>query len=163
MIVVEMPKVNENMAEATLDRWLVKEGEAVAKDQPLCMLITDKASGELPAPAKGKVLQILALERAVLPVGYSLCVIGGEAEAPPAGLKGKNEALLAAHLGAATTAGSLNVSQAPILSGGPAVRATPAARRLAREAGADLAAISKKFKLAGPVAEKDVKRFLEGG
>lgn len=46
-------------------------------------------------------------------------------------------------------------------SGSAAVRATPAARRLAKEAGLDLAAVVKKLNLSGPVTEKDIKRFLE--
>jgi len=162
MTPVEMPKANENLTEATLNRWLVKEGDAIAKDQPLCELITDKAQGEMPSPAAGTVLKIFGLERAVLPVGYILCVIGAPGTKVPADLETKNEAILAAHRGAATAIGplppgGLNPAALPAASG---VRATPVARRLAKEAGVDLAAVAKKYNLTAPVSEKDIKRYM---
>ena len=161
MTTVEMPKANENLTEATLDRWLVKEGSEVSLNQPLCEIITDKAKFELPAPAAGVVLKILAPERALLPVGYALCAIGGAGERAPDGLAARNEKLLAAHRGLTTALEALPAGAAPVpLAGGPAVRATPVARRLAKEAGIDLAEIVKKYALTAPVTEKDVRRFL---
>ena len=161
MITVEMPKANENMTEATLDHWLVKEGECVAQDQGLCEIITDKAKFELPSPAAGSVLKILAPERAVWPVGYILCLLGDNTEKAGPEFAARNEALLAAHK-QALTALPPPVPGAGVLA--PAqgvVRATPAARRLAREQGVDLAAVAQAFQLTGPVGEKDVKAYLE--
>ena len=157
MILVEMPKANENLTEATLDRWLVKAGESVAKDQPLCEIITDKAKFELPATESGVVLVILGIERSVLPVGSVLCVIGAAGESPPAGLAARNDALAAAHRGSTTA-----VSAGGAVSGpATAVRATPAARRVAKEAGVNLAEVARALNLSGPVNEKDVKAYLE--
>ena len=165
MTPVEMPKANENMTEATLDRWLVKEGQFVAKDQGLCEIITDKAKFDMPAPVAGTVLKILAPERAVLPVGYVLCVIGAASEPIPADFGPKNEQLLAAHRSAATSisapGASLTVG-APVSATG-AIRATPAARRAAKEAGVDLAAVAAALKICGVINEKDIKTFLERG
>jgi pyruvate dehydrogenase E2 component (dihydrolipoamide acetyltransferase) len=159
MTSVEMPKANENMIEATLDRWLVKEGDPVKKDQALCDIITDKAKFEMPSPAAGVVLKILGPERALLPVGYVMCVIGSAGEQVSADIAAKNEALLAAHRGAAT-------SISPTATGvsadiGSAVRATPAARRIAKENGVDLAAVVKAYSLTAPVGEKDIRRFID--
>ena len=160
MLPVEMPKANENLTEATLERWLVREGQAVKKDQALCEIITDKAKFEMPSPDAGIVLKILGEERAMLPVGYVMCVLGATGELVPESLATKNAELLKAHKGAATAlpnaGGGANVSAAA----GNSVRATPAARRIAKEHGVDLAAVAAKFNLTAPVGEKDVLKFL---
>ena len=69
-------------------------------------------------------------ERAVLPVGYVLCVLGAGGEAIPADVEKRNEALLAAHKGMVTQTGSAPAAVDPAAMGGASgVRATPAARR----------------------------------
>ncbi|HEY3323384.1 MAG TPA: biotin/lipoyl-containing protein [Planctomycetota bacterium] len=162
---VEMPKANENMTEATLERWLVKEGQPVAKDQGLCEIITDKAKFEMPSPAAGQILKILGPERAVLPVGYVMCVVGAPGEVPPADLAARNDALLASHRAAATAipsvGGAATTQSAGSNVSGGAVRATPAARRLAKEQGVDLADVVRVLNLTAPVNEKDIKAYLE--
>lgn len=163
MTPVTMPKANENLTEATLDRWLVKPGDKVAEHQPLCEIITDKAKFELPSPTAGTVLKLYTLERAMLPVGYTLCVLGQSEEAPPIEIEPQNAALLQAHRGAVTASApnSGAAAGAAILSGGSAVRATPAARRVAKELGVDLAAVAAALKLSAPVNEKDVREFAQ--
>ena len=160
MTLVEMPKANENLTEATLDRWLVREGDVVTINQSLCDIITDKAKFEMPSPAAGTILKHCAPERSVLPVGYVMCVIGEATELIPASLDVKNDALIAAHKGMVTA-----VSSAPAIAidtaASPAVRATPAARRVAKELNVDLAAVAKALNLTGPVNEKDVRAFYE--
>ena len=163
---VEMPKANENLTEATLDRWLVKEGQSVTKDQSLCDIITDKAKFEMPSPAAGTVLKLLAPERALLPVGYVMCVLGTPSESVPSEVAAANEKLLAAHRASATALASSATSTgsaqtAGTAVGGAGVRATPAARRIAKEKGVDLAEVVKTLSLTGPVNEKDIARFLE--
>ncbi|MFH0937918.1 MAG: biotin/lipoyl-containing protein [Planctomycetota bacterium] len=171
MTPIEMPKANENLTEATLNRWLVKEGDVIVKDQSLCELITDKAQGEIFSPVAGTVLKIFGLERAVLPVGYILCVIGQSGTNVPTDLAAKNETILAAHRGLTTAIGPLSpagdASRAPSghaleslsTMAASGVRATPAARRLAKELGVNLAAVAQKYNLSAPISEKDIKRF----
>jgi len=165
MIPVEMPKANENLTEATLDRWLVKEGDIVAKDQSLCDIITDKAKFEMPSPAAGQILKILGPERAMLPVGYVMCVIGTAAETVPAEIAARNQALLEAHRNAATSIPAVNPSgttaPAAPLASGTGVRATPAARRVAKESGIDLADVARVLNLSAPISEKDIKTYLD--
>lgn len=159
-----MPKANENLTEATLDRWLVKEGDSVAKDGSLCDIITDKATFQMPAPCAGIVLKLLAPERSILPVGYVMCVLGASGETVSADWATKNEALLEAHRQAAMSVAPIATpsggAPVPSVSGG-GVRATPAARRLAKEKGVDLAAVAKMLNLSGPVNEKDILAYLE--
>lgn len=163
MTPVEMPKANENLTEATLDRWLVKEGDSVNKDQALCEIITDKAKFEMPSPCAGKILQRFSPERSLLPVGFVMCVIGEAGEAVSADIATKNDALLATHKNAATSFASSGSSASPgsAVAGGSGIRATPAARRIAKEAGIDLGEIAKALNLTGPVNEKDVKTYLD--
>jgi len=160
MTPVEMPKANENLTEATLERWLVREGQAVLKDQALCEIITDKAKFEMPSPDAGIVLKILGEERAMLPVGYVMCVLGAAGEAVPDSFATKNAELLKAHRGAATAVSNPKEAANVAAAAGNAVRATPAARRIAKEHGVDLAAVVAKFSLTAPVGEKDVLKFL---
>lgn len=164
MTPVEMPKANENLTEATLSHWLVHEGQWVAPTQRLCVIITDKATFELPSPAEGLVRRIYQKEKALLPVGYILCAIGAQEEPVPGEYETRNCTVLSAHRTA--TAGVLppsGTSTAPMV--GPSVtgtvRATPAARRAAREAGVDLAEVTRVLNLEGPVNEQNVRAFVE--
>lgn len=163
MTPVEMPKANENLTEATLEQWLVREGDPVQKDQSICIIITDKATFEMPCPVAGTVRKIYGEERAVLPVGYIMCAVGAPDEAVPESYATRNTHTLATHRGAVTATGaSLGASVAPAAAP-QAVRATPAARRLAKEKGIDLAAVAAGMKLPGPVNEKDILAYLERG
>ena len=160
MLPVEMPKANENLTEATLEMWLVQEGQSVQEKQSLCTIITDKATFEMPAPTGGTVRKIYGPERAMLPVGYILCALGEANEPVPAEYEARNRQVLDAHRGA--TVAVSPAAAASVTAGAPgAVRATPAARRIAKEAGVDLAEVAKALNLSGPVNEKDVKAYLE--
>ena len=55
---VEIPDLGESVTEAILVEWLKAEGDSVALDEPLCVLETDKADVELPAPAAGALHQL---------------------------------------------------------------------------------------------------------
>lgn len=160
MTLVEMPKANENLTEATLSRWLVKVGDKVSAQAPLCEIITDKAKFELPAPESGIVLDRFVEDHSVVPVGYVLCVIGNDLEKIPKEISEKNAALIFNYRGAATQlvtgVSESAAAQNPGLEG---IRATPAARRVARELGLDLAMIAKNFNPTGPITEQDVRNF----
>lgn len=162
MTPVEMPKANENLTEATLETWMVKVGQSVEEKQSICTIITDKATFEMPAPCAGTIRKIYGAERSLLPVGYIMCAIGGPDEAVPEDYETRNKQVVEAHRGATTAATPMQNGAAAVAAASPsAVRATPAARRIAKEAGVDLAEIVKALNLTGPVGEKDVKAYLE--
>lgn len=73
MIDVAVPQLGESVTEGTITKWLVKEGDVVVKDQPIAEIATDKADSELPAPAGGRVVKLLANEGAVVPVRTVIC------------------------------------------------------------------------------------------
>lgn len=82
MTEVKVPAVAESITEVTLSRYLVKEGEYVELDQPICELETDKASQEIPSPVAGTV-KFVAQEGSDLKVGAVICMVD-ETSAKPA-------------------------------------------------------------------------------
>ncbi|MCM0080011.1 2-oxoglutarate dehydrogenase complex dihydrolipoyllysine-residue succinyltransferase [Geomonas sp. Red32] len=83
---IKVPSVGESVFEALIARWLKKDGEQVAKDEPLCEIETDKITLEVTAEADG-VLHILVPEVETVKIGAVIGTIeeGATAEAPPAG------------------------------------------------------------------------------
>ena len=81
---VLMPELGESVTEGTVTRWLKKVGDAVAADEPLVEISTDKVDTEIPSPAAGTLLSITAAEDATVPVGGELGRIGTAAATAPA-------------------------------------------------------------------------------
>ena len=71
-----MPELGESVTEGTVTRWLKKVGDAVAADEPLVEISTDKVDTEIPSPAAGTLLSITAAEDVTVPVGGELGRIG---------------------------------------------------------------------------------------
>jgi pyruvate dehydrogenase E2 component (dihydrolipoamide acetyltransferase) len=186
-----LPDIGEGLAEAEIVKWHVPVGGAVAVDQTVVEVETDKAVVEIPSPFAGRVIHHGAGEGEVVRVGEVLVVIGDDDEvwAPPASLPAPPaasrpaeppaparppevparapevpasppEALPAA---AAPIVGTLSeeavdlTPAAPAFSDGAAVRASalPRVRKLAAEAGVDLASIAGTGP-GGRVTEADV-------
>jgi 2-oxoisovalerate dehydrogenase E2 component (dihydrolipoyl transacylase) len=78
---VLVPLLGEGVEEVTVIKWLKKEGEAVNELEPLLEVNTDKVDTEIPAPASGTVLKILAEEGVPAKVGTVLALIGKPGEA----------------------------------------------------------------------------------
>lgn len=137
---VILPRVDMDMAAGKISKWHVKEGEKVAKGALLFEIETDKAAMEIDSPADGILRNIVVAEGASAPVGSAVAYIYAEGEAVstpaaprPEAAPAKPEAPTPAAVPAAT-------AQAADVNG-EAPRATPLARRLAREAGLSIAAI----------------------
>jgi 2-oxoglutarate dehydrogenase E2 component (dihydrolipoamide succinyltransferase) len=77
---VVMPQMGESIAEGTIVRWMKRVGEPVDRDEPLFEISTDKVDAEIPAPAGGVLLAILAREGETVPVESVVGVIGAEGE-----------------------------------------------------------------------------------
>src|SRR5207302_10973412 len=71
-IEIKVPSLGESITEATVAKWLKRPGEAVAADEPIAELETDKVTLEVPAPASGTLSEIVAEEGANVPVGAVL-------------------------------------------------------------------------------------------
>jgi 2-oxoglutarate dehydrogenase E2 component (dihydrolipoamide succinyltransferase) len=70
-----MPKLGESIIEATIVRWLKKEGDAVTEDEPIAELATDKVDSEIPSPVAGTILKTFFNEGDVVPVGKIIALI----------------------------------------------------------------------------------------
>ena len=79
---VTMPALGESVTEGTVTRWLKNVGDAVALDEPLLEVSTDKVDTEIPSPVAGTLQEILVAEDETVPVGADLAVIGEGATAP---------------------------------------------------------------------------------
>ena len=73
---VIMPTLGLTMEEGTITEWLKREGEAVAKDEPLFVVETDKAAMEVPSPASGVLSKIIAAVGVTVAVRKPIALIG---------------------------------------------------------------------------------------
>ena len=154
---IVLPRLFENMEEGTIGRWLVSVGETVSVGTPLCELITEKTTLELPSEVAGTVRRLVAPEKAVVPPGFVLALVGQEDE-DLIDVSAENAALQTAPIEVVVPVATPIETPAP--NAGGRLRATPAARRAAKELGVDLELVAQKF--AGKVlSEDDVKRFAE--
>ena len=72
MTEIRVPTLGESVTEATIGRWFKKAGDAVAVDEPLVELETDKVTIEVPAPSAGTLSEIIAADGATVAVGALL-------------------------------------------------------------------------------------------
>ena len=92
---IRVPTLGESVTEATIGRWFKRPGEAVAADEPVVELETDKVTVEVPAPASGVLAEILAKDGETVAPGALLGQIqegGAPAKAAPAPAKAAPEA-----------------------------------------------------------------------
>src|SRR5579875_2742691 len=80
-----MPQLGETVTEGTITRWLKQVGDAVAEDEVLFEVSTDKVDSEVPSPAAGVLSEILVNEGDTVDVGTKLAVISAEGAAPASG------------------------------------------------------------------------------
>ena len=76
---ITLPAMGEGIIEATINKWLVKEGTAFMEDDPLVEVATDKVDSEIPAPASGKLVSILVQEGTVARIGDIIAVFENDA------------------------------------------------------------------------------------
>jgi 2-oxoglutarate dehydrogenase E2 component (dihydrolipoamide succinyltransferase) len=81
-IEIKVPTLGESVTSATIARWLKHPGDAVAADEPLVELETDKVTVEVNAPASGRLTQIVAADGAEVPVGAVLGLLSDGADQP---------------------------------------------------------------------------------
>ena len=170
---VLMPALGESVTEGTVTRWLKKVGDAVAVDEPLVEVSTDKVDTEIPSPASGTLLSITAEEDDTVAVGGELAKIGAAGAAPqaaptpppappapaptppPAPAPAPAPAAPAPAPHAAAPAPAHPTPAGHTVAGDGAPYVTPLVRKLAAEQGVDLAAV-KGTGVGGRIRKQDV-------
>src|SRR5882672_10655220 len=171
-VTIVVPQLGESVVEGTVGKWLKKEGEPIAKDEPIIEIITDKINIELPAPSAGTLGKITVPEGTVAVVGQQLGVILGPGESLPAGTGAP----------APAQAQQPQRPQAPPQGGGPSrqpeparagaavaeapsgedQRVSPAVRKLLKEHNLDVSGI-RGSGMGGRVTREDVLNHIEAG
>ena len=151
-IPVTLPQMGESVVEGTVERWLVREGERVEKDQIVCEVTTDKVDAEIPAPEAGVITKILVAEGTTVDVGVELALIDPAATA------------------------TVQPSATPVLSAQPAAgapsapaaadegtgRVSPLARRIGEDQGVPVDSMPGSG-ASGRVVKADVVSYMERG
>ena len=75
---VELPKMGESVAEATITSWLKSVGDSIEEDEPIVEIATDKVDSEVPSPCSGILKEILFNENDIVPVGSVFAIIESE-------------------------------------------------------------------------------------
>ncbi|MBN9567800.1 MAG: 2-oxoglutarate dehydrogenase complex dihydrolipoyllysine-residue succinyltransferase [Alphaproteobacteria bacterium] len=161
-IQITVPAMGESVTEATVARWLKKEGEAVARDEPVVELETDKVSVEVPAPADGAIESISVKEGDTVSVGTILGAIaeGKSGTAKPAAATPKP-----AEAPKPQPAPQPVAAPVPAAAPAPAAAAAPvmpSVRRIAAETGLSPAAVPGSGR-DGRVLKGDMLAALEAG
>jgi len=146
------------MEEATIGEWLVEVGQQVDKEQPLCELITEKTTFEFPSPVEGTLRLIVLPAKSVAAVGEIICLIGEPKDELPDLETLKN----GSGQSSAKSTFKRSAVKSTFAKRNERIRATPAARRAARERGISL----EKIVAAYPdkvLIEDDVNNFKENG
>jgi len=154
-----MPRLGETMEQGTISNWLVKPGDDFARGDPLLELETDKTLVEYPALGAGKLIETLVAPGDVVDVGAPIAIIetpdvwDSVSDVPEAEVPTEESS-------AASTVPDTVISASQVES--DKLRATPLARRLARQGGIDLSALNGTGR-RGRVEARDVQSRLEAG
>ncbi|MBN2310085.1 MAG: 2-oxo acid dehydrogenase subunit E2 [Candidatus Hydrogenedentes bacterium] len=162
----KLPALAENIETATVTKVLVSVGDAVAVDQPVLEIETDKAAAEVPSSVSGTITELLVNEGDTVKVGAVVFRATGQDAAPapkadaPVAAEVPAEPARPAEMPAPVEPDSAGPAPAPKRSGAPGV-AAPSVRRLARELGVDLSEVTGSG-ADGRITADDVKAHAAG-
>ncbi|RYC17327.1 pyruvate dehydrogenase complex dihydrolipoamide acetyltransferase [Ciceribacter ferrooxidans] len=170
---ITMPALSPTMEEGNLSKWLVKEGDKVKSGDVIAEIETDKATMEVEAVDEGTVAKIIVPAGTEgVKVNALIAILAGEGEDVSAAAAGgaatapapKTEAAPAATPAAVpvTDKAPAASTPAPVAASGDRVFSSPLARRLAKEAGIDLSAVSGTGP-HGRVVKSDIEKAVAGG
>ncbi|NDI11661.1 MAG: 2-oxoglutarate dehydrogenase, E2 component, dihydrolipoamide succinyltransferase, partial [Actinobacteria bacterium] len=165
--IVSMPALGESVTEGTVTRWLKKVGEAVAADEALLEVSTDKVDTEIPSPVSGTVLSIDVPVDSTVAVGARLASIGVSGASAPAAKPTPVAPVATPAPKPVPTPAPVAAAPAPVIAPTPVAATpvsssraddayvTPIVRKLAAEAGVNLATI-KGTGVGGRIRKEDI-------
>ena len=157
---VLVPRLGEGVDELTIVRWLKAEGQAVQELESLVEVETDKVITEIPSPASGTLLRILAAENTPARVGETMAWIGQPGESLP-GSSAPVSTEPVSRVPEPTDTGTRD-SSTQVTSTRETGFLSPVVRKLAAERKVDLAQV-RGTGLNGRITKQDVLAYLEGG
>lgn len=180
---LKMPKLSDTMSEGTLVKWLKQEGDPIAVDEDIAEVETDKATMTMPSFEEGVLHKIYVKEGETVALGAALALVLAEGEEPPADADqppvaeakadggaskeptekketAKAEAVPAAKAEAKTAPAA--TAPAPTKAAGGRIKASPLARKIAKEKGVDLSRVAGSGP-GGRIVRQDVENAPIGG
>src|SRR5438132_13235078 len=167
---VKMPQMGESIFQGTVTKRLKKKGDKVQRDEPLFEISTDKIDTEIPSPTSGVLQDILVKEGQTVQINTVVAIIGDGAAKPAAETKDETKEPSKAPAGPATVAGPTPTA------GGEreeaeeeedeheGTRSSPLVRRIAKEHGIDLSALTGKGTgINGRITKRDILSYIEQG
>lgn len=159
--IIAMPKLGFDMAEGTLVRWLIAEGEEVQKGQVLAEIETDKATVEVESTASGVLRRQIISEGTVVPVGDPIAIIAAADEdiSDQLAVETVGEQPAPAVEKESKVKEEVPLKPIPVSEAGERVKASPLARRMAAEVGIQI----EKIRGSGPggrIVKQDVEKAM---
>jgi 2-oxoglutarate dehydrogenase complex dihydrolipoamide succinyltransferase (E2) component len=150
---VQMPSIGLSIAEGTIDRWLKKEGDSVAKGELLVAILTEKVTVEIPAEVSGVLLKILCPAGTKVKVGQTIAIIGEAGEKV-------EEVPKAAEV--QYTPLSQSQAAAPHLERADRgdLKVSPLALKMAEEHGLDIREVAARYP-GEKIGKREILRYLE--
>ena len=160
---INMPKLGFDMAEGLLVRWVKQVGETINKGDVLAEIETDKATVEVESSVSGVVLQLIADQGTMVPVNAPIAVVGAageKVEEVESGKKKEESGKSDAAPQSAPTTAPVSQTSAPLDAG--SVKASPLAKKIARDQKVDLSNV-KGTGPGGRIVRKDIEAALSSG
>jgi 2-oxoglutarate dehydrogenase E2 component (dihydrolipoamide succinyltransferase) len=159
---VLVPLLGEGVEEVTVTKWLKQEGDSVNELEPLLEVNTDKVDTEIPAPASGTVLKIMAEEGVAAKVGTVLALIGKPGES----LESSSTPTISPRA-ESKVEGQRSIQESTTLNVQPSIRQdigfiSPVVAKIAAEHGVNLQEVQGTG-LHGRITKNDVLNFVERG
>lgn len=157
---VLMPKLGESVTEGTIEKWLVQPGDVVEEYDPICEVITDKVTAEVPSVFNGTIKELLVDEGETVEVGTPICMM----ETEDTGEAAQTDEPVAEDEAEKQEEVPAEKEPAPQKSnaGKSTGRISPVVMRLAEENGIDLSTVSGSG-FEGRITKKDILQTIENG
>lgn len=154
LLEIAMPQFAESIVEATIGKWLKKPGDRIEEYEPICEIISEKVTAEVPSTVSGRLHEIYVDEGQTVPVGSVICTIE---VADEAGILSGNQPAAGSHP-------EFRGGDRPASSASPDAsmrsRISPVVRRLADEHGIDLSQVEGTG-IGGRITRRDVLNVIE--
>ncbi|MED5050748.1 branched-chain alpha-keto acid dehydrogenase subunit E2 [Anoxybacillus sp. UARK-01] len=160
-----MPKLGMSMEEGTVVEWLKKEGDAIKKGESIAVISSEKIEKDIEAPQDGVLLKIIAAQDETVAVGQAIGYIGQEGESMNEAerreaAKKEEQVISTASQTARQEAATAIAAEETKTASQMMARVSPAARKLAREAGIDLSKISGSGP-KGRITRADIEKAIQ--